>query len=653
MKALNLKSKISLLLLMLLSVCCLVGCKPDQPDVEDPDKPDVEEPTEKDDLTEKFGLYVKAGEDGKLKIAQFADLHFGINGRDYHNNKVERTIAYMDYVVKTAKPDLIVCSGDNILATGVKGLEEFVELMDKYETPWVFMYGNHDAESNQSGYRKSDLSNWLDSCDSEYLLYETGYSEKGTENRFGNFTVSVLDHEGKNLLGGIIIFDAGTHTGTEYQTITKGQISWYQTELTRLQELAKSDTIPSTIAFSHIQLPEFYTAYQNALNKQDAEFVIEQELSADAIKEIAGGGPSQNNGLFDCMVEKGSTTAYFVGHAHTNKFQVKMDGITLGFAPQVGYSKSFDDNDLARNCYVYTLDTTDFSFTTDNYPEQLEGIGFAYSGTYEGEVNTPNEKGEYVVEATFVLWNRLEFSFDGVRLTPENTTITGYFINKNEATWNEYLYTSDGERFIYSANIERTYIFTYNPTTKTLNVGLKESQEKIDYDKISIDGVNADQGADKAAVWTKANYKLRDGAKDSWVGNGWRYIIVCDSEGRICYAVTMPPNGYGGPTGNGYYCNGYYTDYTKNPAIRILEGFGPWTKEDPSASKLFDIVVPEGGFAITAHGAAIGKIVACLSNGEVSNTSEKTLNARGVYSDGLRLVWDATSSTVKITRGNN
>lgn len=640
MKALKLKSKISLLLLMLLSVCCLAGCVINDDPVED-------------DLTEKCGLYVKAGEDGKLKIAQFADLHFGVSGKDYHNNKVERTIAYMDYVVATTKPDLIVCSGDNILATGTKGLDEFIDLMDKYETPWIFMYGNHDAESTQSGYRKSDLSQYFDSCGSEYLLYQTGYSEKGTENRYGNFTVSVLDHTGKNLLGGIIVFDAGTHTGTEYQTITEGQIEWYKTELTRLQELANSDTIPSTIVFSHIQLPEFSTAYNNALNNSGAEFIIEQKLSDEAIKEIADGGPSKNNGLFNVMVEKGSTKAYFVGHAHTNKYQVKMDGIVLGFAPQVGYSKSFDDNDLGRNCYVYTLDATDFSFTTENCPEKLEGNGFAYSGTYEGEVNTPNENGEYVVEATFALWNRLEFSFDGVRLTAENTTITGYFLNKNEATWNEYLYTSDGEKFIYSANVERTYVFTYNPTTKTLNVDLKQNQEEINLDEIAIDGVNADQGADKAAVWTKSNFKLRDGSKDTWTGNGWRYFIVCDSEGRICYAVTMPPNGYGGPAGSGYYCNSFYSDYTKNPAIRILEGFGPWSKDDPSASKLFDIVIPEGGFAITAHGAAIGKIVASLSNGEISNTSETSLNNRTAYSDGLRLVWDATSSTVKITRGNN
>jgi predicted MPP superfamily phosphohydrolase len=103
----------------------------------------------------------------------------------------------MDYIVETAKPDLIVCSGDNILTTGINGLKEFVEKMDSYKIPWTFIYGNHDAESSSKNYKKADLYKYLDECDSDYLLYESGYVEATSENRYGNYTVSVLDSEGR------------------------------------------------------------------------------------------------------------------------------------------------------------------------------------------------------------------------------------------------------------------------------------------------------------------------------------------------------------------------------------------------------------------------------------------------------------------------
>ena len=87
---------------------------------------EVEQTDTSDPIAVENGLAVYMPESGELKIAQFADLHFGIEGNAYHNDKTARTKAYMQYVVETEKPDLIVCSGDNILSTGVEKLKEFV-----------------------------------------------------------------------------------------------------------------------------------------------------------------------------------------------------------------------------------------------------------------------------------------------------------------------------------------------------------------------------------------------------------------------------------------------------------------------------------------------------------------------------------------------
>ena len=89
-----------------------------------------------------------------LKVAQFADAHFGVDNKDWHNDKIDRSKEYMYYIVETTNPDFIVCSGDNVIGTGIVNkasdahdLTEFVEFMESLEVPWTFMYGNHDAES--------------------------------------------------------------------------------------------------------------------------------------------------------------------------------------------------------------------------------------------------------------------------------------------------------------------------------------------------------------------------------------------------------------------------------------------------------------------------------------------------------------------------
>ena len=61
-----------------------------------------------------------------LKVIQYADLHFGVECNDYHYDKEYRTRLYMEQMAENKKPDLIVCSGDNILGTGLNGLKKFV-----------------------------------------------------------------------------------------------------------------------------------------------------------------------------------------------------------------------------------------------------------------------------------------------------------------------------------------------------------------------------------------------------------------------------------------------------------------------------------------------------------------------------------------------
>lgn len=599
-------------------------------------------------------LAVYMPSDRPIRIAQFADLHFGTEGNNYHNNREERTKAYMQYIVDTQKPDLIVCSGDNIMTTGVVKLKEFVELMESYKIPWTFIYGNHDAESTSAGYSKKDLSTFLSSCDTEYLLYDTGYVDT-SNNRYGNFSISVLNHNGSKLLGAVILMDAGSYNSSvsSYDSITEGQIDWYKNEIDKLDKLYTGEGTMPSVVFSHIQLPEHYTAYKAALANDGASFVIEQKLSSPEINTIRTGGPTNvNTGFFDTMKEKDSTVAFFCGHAHLFDFQVEMDGIVLGFGPQTGFSTLFANNDLLRKTYIYCFEEN-FDFTTISCVEDGSNLGLAYTGTFDSDGTYDEANGTYAASHNFNRGNSIQLSYNGERLTTENTEITGDFSTSSSASKNGF-YCTDGKTLVYGGTTANTCTLTYDPAKSTLNIVSAEVEANPEAPtSLNIKTTNSDAGADAIALWTEAGSKLKyvedaSAKAEDWIGNHWRYYVVVDSEGRIAYAVLHPLSGYGGPTGTSYYTHPCYSDYKTNPAIKMLDGFANDWSSGGFGYTLFEIVVPEGGFAITGHGTAVNDIIDMLSQGTVEDYGVANVNTRSVYKSNIRVSYDEKEKTVSI-----
>lgn len=456
-----------------------------------------------DDLTvgigSEYGLAIRVPENRDIKIAQFADIHFGVDGKSWHNFNIERTKAFIKDAVKRDRPDLIVCSGDNIIGTGITNdaanahdLTEFVEFMEQLQIPWTFMYGNHDAETKV----KKDYSDFLLNCiatgKTKYLMYEEEYVEvvdkstsKNDLGRYGNFSIQVLNSLGDKLLGSIILFDAGTYLYdlSVYQSITPGQVAWYEEKINTLQAMYSKqdgnlhDVIP-TIVFSHIQLPEHKIAYHEAYYNQTEgyEFVIRQDEVASDFKNVSNQKPNTDSGLFDKMVELGSTKAYFVGHAHNYKFQVKSHGIVLGYAPNTGLSKLDGNGDLPRDLYTYCI-SNDFSFTTNvttEVPYEPAGLTYSYCSSedeYDRRLfNYDEASNTYYGLVDFKQWGKIRLRYNGECLTPDNTTITGDF-NSSGVNENDKLYQgNDKTQFVYGTDAKKQIAFTYNATTKVLNI---------------------------------------------------------------------------------------------------------------------------------------------------------------------------------------
>lgn len=493
---------------------------PSQSEVENPNQNENptqnEEPTQSENVTPERSievdytngvLYVPT--ERPLRVAQFADAHFGVDNKDWHNNHMDRTLEYMAYVVETSNPDFIVCSGDNIIGTGITNnttgthdLTEFVEFMESLQTPWTFMYGNHDAETKVKKDYSSFLLNCIATGKTKYLIYKEDYVEvvdtnysSSDEGRYGNFTIPVYDIDNKsNLLGAYIFLDAGTYLYDlgAYQTITSGQVNWYAQQIAALDAEYKGEGTVPTIVFSHIQLPEHAIAYNKAYYNKTAgyEFVIRQDEMASNFtdQEVAKQSVLTDSGLFDKMVELKSTKGYFVGHAHDYYFQVKSHGIILGYGPQCGFSKLFEQNDEPRLTYVYNVDSN-FNFTTTGVKEQEDlGEGLVvkyfdgtngdsrYTSTYDDAI------GLYTVTVTMKKqWAKVKIYYNNEVISTKDSsyTIAGDYQAVCDTSSLKLYCENDPTVLNYPNAQVATYKFTFNPKTKTLSI-LAPDPERID-----------------------------------------------------------------------------------------------------------------------------------------------------------------------------
>ncbi len=142
-------------------------------------------------------------------------------------------------------------------------------------------------------------------------------------------------------------------------------------------------------------------------------------------------------------------------------------------------------------------------------------------------------------------------------------------------------------------------------------------------------------------------------------------IIAVDSEGKIAYFVYNPANGYGGPSGTGWYAHPDYAslDYHDNPAFTFLEGYGPWVPQGTAHTK-FEVHAPEGGFLITTFNEAYDEVkcpnpktpaldfVKAITNGAITEMSDNTIasiNKRDLpVSTETRVFYDKANKTVKV-----
>ena len=168
-------------------------------------------------------------------------------------------------IIKTARPDLIVLTGDSIFPflprSGTRNnrmqARKLMAFLDGFEIPYTLVFGNHDCELGST-------------CNKEELaeLYQQGTYCIFSEGRkdltgVGNFLIELVDDSGNVLLPLVMLdsnmYGEGGWFFSGFDCIHDDQINWC---MERLDAMKQDNPDIKAVAFFHIPLREFKEAYE-------------------------------------------------------------------------------------------------------------------------------------------------------------------------------------------------------------------------------------------------------------------------------------------------------------------------------------------------------------------------------------------------------
>ncbi|MBQ9913024.1 MAG: metallophosphoesterase [Clostridia bacterium] len=338
--------------------------------------------------------------DRDFKVLQLTDVHIG--GGFMSLKKDSMALNAVAAMVKAEEPDLVIVTGDVSYPVpfqagtfnNLSSAKVFAALMEKLGVYWTLGFGNHDTEA-YSYHNRKEISEFYGSGDFTYCLFRSGPEDV---DGYGNQIINVKNSDGI-VTQSLFVFDSHSYIDGDilgimwkYDNIHENQVVWYEEALAKINannaEIAKEKNldIPDTVksaAFFHIPLTEQKDAwYEYADNGfKDTENVKLYYGTAGEGKKVVYSGVGED-GLFEKMLELGSTQAVFCGHDHYNNFSLEYKGIRLTYGMSVDYLAypGIYKEGSQRGCTVITFspDGT-FDCKAESYYQDK------YSSVYEKE----------------------------------------------------------------------------------------------------------------------------------------------------------------------------------------------------------------------------------------------------------------------------
>ena len=259
--------------------------------------------------------FLRFNQEGKFKIVQFTDLHFL-----YDSYRSDSALAIVRTVIRTEKPDLVVLTGDIVVApeNTKKAWLQVSGVLAEARVPWAVTLGNHDAQFQLSKEHIIETIAGLPFC----------LTEKGPKKTTGsgNYILKIHSSKSPGTAALLYFFDSrmGFHPKTyfgAYEWIAFDQITWYRKMSMKLTEANHGTPFPA-LAFFNIPLPE----YKEVVGKETTKGSQRDPVSSSDL----------NSGLYTAFLESKDVMGTFVGHDHENNFIGCLRKICLAYGYVTG-----------------------------------------------------------------------------------------------------------------------------------------------------------------------------------------------------------------------------------------------------------------------------------------------------------------------------
>ena len=269
----------------------------------------------------------------KFKIVQFTDVHW-----IYDDPKSEEAAERMREVLDAERPDLVVYTGDIIVAKpAAPALQSALEPAIERGIPLAVTWGNHDDEQDMT---RAELSAHIKDMKGNLTSHTEGISGQT------NYTLSVKSSDGRRDAAVLYIFDSHSYSKIErvkgYDWIKHDQVAWYIEQSKEFTAKNGGSPLPA-LAFMHIPLPEMRDMTQN------------QNIYMVGTRKEMAGAPEINTGLATAMLSAGDVMGLFVGHDHVNDYVVDWYGILMGYGRFTGGKTVYHDIPQGNGARVIEL----------------------------------------------------------------------------------------------------------------------------------------------------------------------------------------------------------------------------------------------------------------------------------------------------------
>ncbi|MEI6578123.1 MAG: metallophosphoesterase family protein [Eubacteriales bacterium] len=292
--------------------------------------------------------------DGKFTIVQFADCQDDIIPR-------QAMIQMMGKALDSAKPDLVIFTGDNITGSGNPGkiltnaaIKAVLAPVVTRGIPFAIVFGNHDGESGVSKEDQLKMYQKIKGC----LAYDAVPSLYGC----ANYNLPILSSDGSKDAFNLWLFDSNEYDAVKggYDWVHDDQVQWYKTTSTALA-LKNGGLVPS-LAFQHICAPETYELLKQVTPGTEGSTdrfgkTWTLELNPALAQGHLGEWPCPSDtvsGQFQAFVDRGDVLGLVSGHDHVNDFVGTYKGVDIIQSPGAGF-QTYNDR-AVLGCRVIVLD---------------------------------------------------------------------------------------------------------------------------------------------------------------------------------------------------------------------------------------------------------------------------------------------------------